>query len=187
MSDQHETEILHGTGELGKSRSQKKRESTALQGLGEELAALAPSILQDFGLPEELAEALDDWRDTKKPEARRRQMQYVGRLMREIDEEAVENIEARLEALNLKRRQDAGQFHQLEELREGLLTEESFERTLEEIRTLFPQVQEKQLRHLTLTARAEKKNNKPAKGYRELFRYLRALAEQQVTTEQQAE
>ena len=68
-----------------KSRSQKKRESTWLQHRGEELAALAPAIQKQLPLTPDLAEALVLWRGLKSREAKRRHMQYIGRLIRELD------------------------------------------------------------------------------------------------------
>ena len=93
-----ETEILYGTGELGKSRSQKKRESSALQEMGEKLAGLSPGKLEQYPLPPELRQAILTWKSSsKKNEAARRQMQYIGRLMREQDEELLEEIRLRLQ------------------------------------------------------------------------------------------
>ena len=83
-----------------KSRSQKKRESTALQNMGEKLCLLSEEVLQGpclTGLvPDDLLQAVLEYRATKTHEARRRQMQYVGRMMREVPdiaalEEAIEN------------------------------------------------------------------------------------------------
>ena len=69
-----------------KSRSCRKRESAALQKRGEELAALGPGVWKTLSLPEDLVEALEDLHAMKKHEARRRQKQYIGRLMREAEE-----------------------------------------------------------------------------------------------------
>ncbi len=79
-----------------KSRSQKKRESTALQKLGEELARLSPQLLRGLELPEDLRSALAELPRMKTHEARRRQMQYIGRQMREV-----EDPEALAEAVRL--------------------------------------------------------------------------------------
>lgn len=72
------------------SRSAKKRQATALQTLGEELLRLSPEACTE--LPADLCEALLHFRTLKSHEARRRQQQYVGRLMRELDEESLSNI-----------------------------------------------------------------------------------------------
>ncbi len=68
------------------SRSQKKRDSTALQKTGEELLRLSPAKLAGLPLPEDLKKALADCAAMKNREAKRRQMQYIGRLMREAQE-----------------------------------------------------------------------------------------------------
>jgi ribosome-associated protein len=72
--------------EEGKSRSQKKRESTALQHYGETLASLSPLVWDRLPLSVDLRQALDQWRAMKTWGAKRRHMQFIGRLMRELDE-----------------------------------------------------------------------------------------------------
>lgn len=83
------------------SRSQRKRDSAALQAKGEELALLPPARRALLPLPPALAEALAEFRTLSGHEARRRQLQYIGRLMREAEEEgtlqAVLDAWARLE------------------------------------------------------------------------------------------
>jgi ribosome-associated protein len=71
------------------SKTQRKKNMHALQHLGERLAALNPAQLEQFDLAEKLREAIVEARKLKTFEARRRQMQYIGRLMREIDAEAI--------------------------------------------------------------------------------------------------
>ncbi|MDL2306868.1 DUF615 domain-containing protein [Desulfovibrio sp. OttesenSCG-928-C06] len=177
MIDYGDTEIIHGVSDLGKSRSQKKRESTALQQMGENLAALAPSTLREFDLPPELEKAVSDLRGIKKHEARRRQLQYIGRLMREIDDDAAQAICARLDEMSLKKQRANDEFHHLEEIRTRLLEERESESAVAELRQAFPTLQEKRLRHLIATAQAERAASKPPKAYRELFRFLRSLEE----------
>lgn len=69
-----------------KSRSQKKRESTALQEMGEKLASLPLRTLASLGLPPQLLQAYTDLPHIKSHEARRRQMQFIGRLIREMED-----------------------------------------------------------------------------------------------------
>lgn len=73
------------------SRSQKKRDSTELQKLGEELAGLAPAKLALLPLTEDLEHAFAEYRKLKSKEAKRRQLQYIGRLMREAQLESEAN------------------------------------------------------------------------------------------------
>ena len=69
------------------SRSQRKRDSTALQLQGEKLAFLSPARLAELPLPPDLAKALEEFRRLTSREARRRHLQYIGRVMREAAEE----------------------------------------------------------------------------------------------------
>ena len=79
-----------------KSRSQKKRESSALQELGAKLAKLPLRALEGFPLPPDLLEAFRDLKAIKSNEARRRHFQYIGRLMREAENpEAIEEAYVR--------------------------------------------------------------------------------------------
>ena len=71
------------------SRSQRKRDSAALQDLAEKLTRLAPGQWRDLPLTPDLLEALQQWRRIHDREARRRQLQYLGRLMRGEDAAAI--------------------------------------------------------------------------------------------------
>ena len=175
MNNNDDLEIVHGMGELGKSRSQKKRESTALQKMGEALAALGQSTIDELVLSEDLGAALRALRSMKKHEARRRQLQLVGRYMRELGEEGQERIAVFLDNLDKQRRAESGDLHRLEEWRDALLNEESREFMLEEIAGAHPQAELRKLRHLAEAAAAERRNGKGVKSYRELFRYLKGL------------
>ncbi len=100
------------------SKSHLKRESRSLQELGEALIDLSPADLEPLHLPERLLEALDDARRIRKHEALRRQRQYIGRLMREIDPEPVRRfLESRLSAAQENNRH----FHAAEDWRRRLL------------------------------------------------------------------
>ena len=159
-----------------KSRSQKKRESTALQNLGEQLAALSPSALTSLELPDALLDALREWHKVKTHEAKRRQMQYIGRLMREEGDEAA--IRERLDALLAPGREESAALHQVEALRDKLLsaTEEELASLLHAMACSHPNLESPKLRHLITQARLERANKKPLKTYRELFRYLKTLS-----------
>lgn len=82
------------------SKSALKRASTALQKLGEELAALKPAERDKLDLPPDLADALSMLDKITDHEGKRRQKQYIGKIMREVEAEA---IEARLRALRPNR------------------------------------------------------------------------------------
>lgn len=153
-----------------KSKSQMKREQTALQELGEKLVELTPDQLQKMGMPEDLREALLFAKRLKKGEALRRQLQYIGALMREADPEPIRTA---LETIARGRRQDAAQFHELEQWRDELI--KGNDALLEEIVGRFPDADRQRLRMLASNARKEADANKPAKSSRTLFRLLQSL------------
>lgn len=102
------------------SRSAKKRESHALQALGEELARLGPQEVQSLSLPPELAEALGLYARIRNHEGRRRQMQFIGRLIREMDD--VEPLRAALERRKAGSMAATAALHRAEQWRDRLLS-----------------------------------------------------------------
>lgn len=171
----HETEIMHGMGDLGKSRSQKKRESTALQAIGEQLTKLSDSSLEELELTPDLRNAIKELRSIKKHEARRRQNQLIGRHMRELDESTQERISVYLQNMDKQRQGATDDFHRVEELRDALLNPDTLEKTLNEISGANPGAEIKKIRHMAINAAAERLSGKN-KMYRELFRYLKNMA-----------
>jgi ribosome-associated protein len=158
----------------GKSRSRKKRESAAAQRLGSALAALPAAELPDMDLPEALVAAILDWKKFPGHEAKRRQMQYIGKLMREAD---VEELEEKLETRFIPDREQTKTLHAVEELRDRLVNAEeaALEAELAALAARNPALPAARLRHLALTARDERSRQRPPKAYRELFRLLRGL------------
>lgn len=159
----------------GKSRSRKKRESTALQRRGEELAALSPAVWKTFPLTLELAEALAEARTMKTHEARRRQMQYIGRLMREMEEDEQAALVAALDAFKDALRGDTATLHRVENLRDALLDSDASSRDAAFAVALaeYAGLDRARLRHLVDAALAEREKKRPPRHGRELFRYLR--------------
>lgn len=86
-----------------KSRTQKKNEDRALQRLGEQLVALSFAQLETMDLPEELLTAIKFARKIKSRGARRRQIQYIGTLMRHIDPQPIETALERIRSGNLQK------------------------------------------------------------------------------------
>jgi len=84
-----------------KSRTRKKNEDRALQRLGEQLVALPSGQLESMELPDELLTAIEFARKIQKHGARRRQIQYIGALMRHIDPQPIETALYRIRSENL--------------------------------------------------------------------------------------
>ncbi len=151
------------------SKSEKKRAMTALQELGEALVALPADRLAKIDLPDALRLAVQDARRFTQHEARRRQMQYIGRLMRDTDPEP---IRAALDEVRGVSAEANARQHRLEGLRTRLLEDE---RTLGEIAAAHPGADLQQLRQLRRNALKERELGKPPRAFRELFRALREL------------
>lgn len=151
------------------SKSQKKRDMHALQEMGAALAALPQERLNRIEMPEDLREALREAQRLTKHEARRRQMQYIGRLMRDIDPAPIREA---LDAVRGASALETARQHRLERLRERLLEDEA---VLTEIGTAHPGADITRLKQLRRGALHEREAGKPPKNYRELFRALREL------------
>lgn len=153
------------------SKTRRKRDMHALQTVGERLLEFSPERLSRMNLPEKLVEAVLAARRITKHEARRRQMQYIGRLMREIDPEPIR------EALAIADGQSAAQtawHHELERLRARLLEDEA---VLGEIAQRLPAADLGHLRTLRRNALREQATGKSPRAFRELFRVLRDTLE----------
>ena len=153
------------------SKTQRKREMLELQELGVELIALSVDQLAAIELPEILRDAVLEARRITDFEGRRRQTQYVGKLMRKVD---AAPIRARLNAWKTQTRTHTAQFKRLEAWRERLLAEEG---ALAELLREYPQADEHELHSLIRDARRERLENRPPKTYRALFQALRTLLE----------
>lgn len=154
-----------------KSKSQVKREMHALQSLGEQLVDLSPNQIRKIEMPQDLREAVLFARTLKKSEAWRRQMQYIGTLMRNADPEPIREAVAEI---SRGRGIDAQLFQELEQWRKELI--DGNDEFLGNALNHFPDADRKRLRHLALNARKEREGNKPPRASRALFRYLRDLS-----------
>lgn len=102
----------------GLSKTRRKRDADALQRLGEELAELPAEVLATLGLPDRLQLALEDYSRIPSHEARRRQRQFIGRLMREVEPEP---LQAFLEERRRPHKEAAQRFRLTEQWRDRLL------------------------------------------------------------------
>jgi len=140
-----------------------------LQSLGAALVALPESQLNGLGLQSPLLDAVMEAKRITSHEAKRRQLQYVGRLMREVDPEP---IRAALAAVEGSSAQAAAAHRRLEGLRERLLADDE---ALTRFALEHPGADLQELRALIRNARREQKEGKPPRAFRELFRALKAL------------
>jgi ribosome-associated protein len=158
--------------DLGPSKSAIKRQMTALQKVGEELVGLSDRELAKIPLDSELLHlAILETRRIRSNNARKRHMQYIGRLMRGID---AESIEKALKNLHQRRQGTSDAFHELEQLRDTFLTEGLS--ALEQLMERFPDADRQHLRQLLRQYQREQEQNKPPAASRKLFKYLRELS-----------
>ena len=160
---------MSSSGEVRKSKSQRKRESLALQALGESLATLPPSDLARVPMWPELQAAVADARDLERA-ARRRQIRYIARLLREGEPAPIAQA---VETVRRPGRREAMRHRRIERLRDALMRDD---RTLDEVRAALPEVDVRQLRRLVAAARREGENAPGSADERRLFRFLRDCA-----------
>ncbi len=140
-----------------------------LQALGVALAELSESLLKEMRLGEDLLEAVLEAKRIRSHEAKRRQMQYIGRLMREVDPAPIRSRLAELEGSSA---QATARHRRLETWRERLLGDDE---ALTAFAAEHPGADLQALRALIRNARKEQKESKPPRAYRELFRVLKEI------------
>jgi ribosome-associated protein len=154
------------------SKSQLKREMTALQKLGAELIAEPRDRVKRIPMPEDVRDAILECQLIKDHEGRRRQLQYVGKKMRTLDEAELAVIQRTIDSWKGLSKADTAAMHALERRREKLLTDDA---ALTELLAQYPEVNAQQLRTLIRNARKEQAENRPPKAYREIFQILKQL------------
>ncbi|MHA7599737.1 ribosome biogenesis factor YjgA [Alicycliphilus sp. T452] len=177
--DQQLKAELKGT--TGATKTDLKREMEALQALGAELLTLRADLLARLDLPEKLQEALAEARRITNFEGKRRQMQFVGKLMRKLDDDTVAAIHAALDEQRSGSAAEKLALHQAEHWRDRLIAgDDALPLWLQQ----FPDTDTQQMRTLIRQARkdappedkaAVSQGLAPRKGraYRELFQLVR--------------
>ena len=154
--------------ELPPSKSQLKRDAHALQQLGTELLDVPEAAWQTLRLPDQLIAALKEAKRIPSRGARKRQLQYIGKLMREVDPEPIQQY---FEQLRLETRLQARKHHALEDWRDRMLSEG--DAAIQEFVETQPTADRQHLRQLVRQAKKEQAADKPPKSSRALFRYIR--------------
>lgn len=153
------------------SKTQLKQQSHALQKLGEELAGLSDEQLDRAPLADGLRDAIHAYRRTKSHEGRRRQMQYVGRLMREADESALREVVA---AATLGSAQQTLQLHEAERWRAELIADDE---AVARWMAAHPDTDAQHLRSLVRAARRDHAlravSDRQPRSARDLFQFIK--------------
>lgn len=154
------------------SKSQLKREMTALQKLGEILVEAPRDRVKKVPMPEDVLEAILACQQITSHEGRRRQMQYVGKKMRTLTEDEVATIQKAVDSWRGASKAETAALHAIERQREKLLADDA---ALTALRDRHPGIDLQQLRTLIRNARKEQAEHKPPKAYREIFQILKSL------------
>jgi len=154
------------------SKTKQKEAMHELRDLGAELVELSVGQLKRIKLPENIYDAVRDCQKITAHGARRRQVAYLGKLMRGVDDEP---IRAGLAMLRGESSAETARLHRLERFRTRLLEDEA---VLAEIAALWPTVDLQHLRTLRRNALKEQENNKPPKNFRAIFQVLQELDKQ---------
>lgn len=153
------------------SKTQKKRDSHVLQSLGEDLLTLPLNRIEPLGLPDILLDAIKAAKKITAHEGRRRQLQYIGKLMRKVDPEPIREAVA---AFKLGHAKDSLALHESERWRERLLADDN---ALQTFIAEHPGADIQQLRSLVRAARKDAANmpeKRNGRAFRELFQFIKA-------------
>jgi ribosome-associated protein len=168
MPDFHDDSLDHDD---PPSKSARKRHMLSLQALGESLLDLNDKQLAQIPIDDErLLTAVREARLIRSKNARKRHLQFIGKLMRDIDPEPIQEALAQLDNA---RQQSTTAFHRMEELRATVL--EAGLSGVELVMARFPTADRQQLRQLVLQHQKEMEQQKPPAASRKLFRYLKDL------------
>ena len=165
---------LKGTDEP--TRTDLKKESDALQKLGEDLLTLRAELLTKLDLPDKLVDGVAEAKRITNFEGKRRQMQFIGKLMRKLDPAKWDEIRAALEEQHMPSVQETMVLHQAEQWRDRLIADDD---AVGQWLNLSPDTDSQQLRALVRQARKDAKPEKPGeavrhgRSYREIFQLVR--------------
>lgn len=154
------------------SKSELKRQMNELQKLGEQLVDAPRDRVKRVPMPDEVRDAILMCQTITNHEGRRRQLQYVGKLMRSLSEDEVAVVQRTIDSWKGTSKAEAAALHAIERRRDKLLADD---KALTQLLGEHPQLDAQQLRTLIRNARKEQAENKPPKAYREIFQILKEL------------
>lgn len=157
----------------GRGRSAQKRQAKNVEQLAKTLADLPETELKQLPQEPELAREIELARATRGHSAQKRQIKYLAGLLRKHDDQR-EAIAAALAERSVIQRQEALDFHHLEELRDRLCSKTTFDRAMEEICSSYPMIDHRRISRLARSVHG----STDKKAAREIFRQLRKAQEQ---------
>lgn len=167
------------------SKSAMKRASHELQALGEQLLAMPDARLASIEMPERLRDALADYKTTRSFEGKRRQLQYIGKVLRLVE---VDELREAVAVFQLGHARNALALHEAERWRAELVGEDTT--ALTRWAQEYPGSDLQQLRALVRSAKkdaAAAPEQRNGRGYRELFQFIKKDMEAQAQVERDAD
>jgi len=161
----------------GPSRSQMRREALDVLKLAQTLVGLSDAQLSHVPLDEDLLAEVRRARAVTQQIARKRQIAYLAKQLRKLDDDELEPIRAKLDNDRQQSRLEAASLHHAEQWRERLIAEG--DEALTELLNAHPAADRQHLRQLARQAKTERDRNSPPHAQRELFRILRQVLEKQ--------
>jgi ribosome-associated protein len=155
------------------SKSQLKREMHALQTLGVALVELPKDAIKRMPMPEHLADAVHEARRITDHEGKRRQLQYVGKVMRSLTDDETAALRSALDAYNGINKAETARLHWIERTREQLLANDD---ALTVFLRQHPAADPQEGRTLIRNARREAQQEKPPRYFRELFQWIKTVS-----------
>ena len=156
------------------SRSQQRRDALDVLALGEQLVAMSAAQLARLPIPEALLPHIRDSQRISSYIARKRQIAFLAKQMRKLDDEELEAIRDAMSKDGDAAKRETASLHRVEALRDALLGDDG-DAAMTELLDAYPHADRQHLRQLVRNAHDERKRNKPPRAYRELFRELREL------------
>ena len=180
----HNSDEFEQEEDFGPSRSEQRREALGVLSLALQLMEQSDARISQIPMDEDLRSLVLASKKITAQIARKRQAQYLAKIMRRQDDDALQAIRAALDHDKVEGRREAQALHQVEYWRDRLIAEGDV--ALAELLALHPHADRQHLRQLARNAHQEKLKNKPPHAYRELFRELRALLESPASSDDEA-
>ncbi len=149
------------------SKTELKKESKEIQAFGKKISALSLEEISTFNFPDNISSAIKDCKSIKSNAAKKRQVQYLGKLLREID---LSEAYLRINQINSNSQLEVQKNHKAEIWRDRLIQNKN---ALTEFIGLFPNIDRQKIRQLIQNTLKEIKSSNPPKYYRQLFKYIK--------------
>ena len=164
--------VVDGTRAVDKiSKTKRKQQMHELQDIGEELVELSKEALSKIPMSEDLLDAIKEYKRLNAHEARRRQMQFIGKIMRKED---TAPIREKLEQIRGSSTAATALLHRIERYRTAMIAKDE---AITQFLSDFPHASVQELRTLVRNTRKEAEQAKPPKSFRELFQFIKAVLE----------